>query len=130
MPESPKNNAELEFHRQRKAFVLLNDGILAACDGFCGSHFDLLCQSGFKPEQARFLISEQPRGYALNGNVYLYQGADFSCLTEENRLKAEKWVLFFQKNGWLNHRGQIYDGMRAGEAGNVWQPLKEFEISF
>ena len=129
MPENPKNKAEPEFHRQRKAFVVLDSGILTACDGFDGSHFDLLRQSGFDEEQARLLIAEQPRGYALNGNVYLYQGFDFSCLTEKNKLKAEKWVLFFQKNGWLKPSGKIFDGMRAGEIGDVWQPLNEFEIS-
>ena len=130
MPENRKNKAEADFHRQRKAFVILDGGLLAACDGFDGSHFDLLCQSGFSAEQARCLIVCQPRGYALNGNVYLYQGPEFLCLTDENRLKAEKWLSFFRKNGWLKRSGKIYDGMCTGQVGNVWRPLKEFEISF
>lgn len=130
MPENPKNKAESDFHRRRKAFVILNGGILVAPDNFEGSHFDLLCQSGFNAEPARRLIAEQPRGYALNGNVYLYQGADFFCLSAENIKKAREWFPFFQKNGWLEKNGKIYNGMRVGDAGTIWHPIKEIEISF
>ena len=90
----------------------------------------MLCQNGFDEDEARRLIEEQPRGYALNGNVYLYQGSGFSCLSDENRKKAEKYVPFFKKNRWISETGRIYDGMRSGEKGSVWMPVKEFEISF
>ncbi|MBO4520938.1 MAG: hypothetical protein J5787_06990 [Alphaproteobacteria bacterium] len=130
MPENPKNKIESDFHRRRKAFVILKSGVLTAEDGFAGSHFDLLRQSGFDEEQARLLIAEMPRGYSLDGNVYVYQGADFSCLSDENRKKTEKYVSFFRKNQWLSSTGKIYDGMKSGEIGSVWAPIKEFKISF
>ena len=130
MPENPENNAESAFHQRRTAFVILESGILTAENGFAGSHFDLLCQSGFNEEQARFLIAEQPRGYALDGSVYLYQGTDFSCLSGENGKKAEKYISFFKKNGWLSLTGKVYDGMKSGKTGSVWTPVKEFKISF
>ena len=130
MPENPKNNAESEFHRRRTAFVILENGILTAENDFSGSHFDLLCENGFDEIKARRLIAEQPRGYALNGNIYLYQGADFSCLSDGNRKKAGKYISFFKKNQWLSATGKIYDGMQPGETGSVWTPVKEFEISF
>ena len=130
MPENQNNKAESDFHRRRRAFVIFDCGILTASEDFEGSHFDLLCQSGFDSGYARHLIDDQPRGYALDGNVYLYQGADFSCLSFGNRKKAEKWISFFQINGWLKVGGKIYDGMQAGKTGSVWTPIKEFEISF
>jgi len=130
MPENRKNRTESDFHQRRIAFIILKSCILTAESGFVGSHFNLLCQSGFDEKKARRLIAEAPRGYALDGNVYLYQGADFSCLSAENRKKAKAYVSFFQKNGWLSPAGKIYDGMRSGEIGSVWIPIKEFEISF
>ena len=128
MPEKPKNNAESDFHRRRKAFIILNGGLLVASDGFEGSHFELLLQSGFDEGLACRLIAGQPRGYALNGNVYLYQGSGFLCLSKANSGKAREWIPFFQKSGWLAENGKIYDGMRAGKTGTVWEPIKEFEI--
>ena len=110
--------------------MILGGGILVAPDGFDGSHFDLLCQSGFTADAARGVIAVRPRGYALDGNVYLYQGADFFCLSAENEKKAQGWFSFFEKSGWLAPDGRIYNGMRAGEKGTVWRPIKEFEISF
>ena len=130
MPENRKNRAESDFHQRRIAFIILKIGILTAERGFAGSHFDLLCQSGFDEKQVRRLIAESPRGYALDGNVYLYQGSDFSCLSAENRKKTIPYVSFFQKNGWLLPAGKIYDGMQSGEVGSIWIPIKEFEISF
>ena len=130
MPDKNKNNAESAFHRRRKAFVILDGGILVAPDGFEGAHFDLLCQSGFTADEARKLIAGRSRGYALDGSIYLYQGADFSCLSVENAKKAQIWFPFFQKSGWLRADGKIYDGMRAGKVGEVWLPTKEFKISF
>lgn len=80
-------NDETDFHRRRKAFVLLTDaGILLAQDGFAGSHADLLKQAGFVESQARLIIESMPRGYALDGNVYFYQGADFDPLSDRGGL--------------------------------------------
>ena len=129
MPEKPKNKSESDFHQRRTAFIILENGVLTAEKDFAGSHFDLLCQSGYSEEQANRLIAERPRGYALDGNVYLYQGADFSCLSDENRKRAEKYVLLFKKNHWLSAAGKIYDGMKSGKIGSVWTPIKEFKIS-
>ena len=125
-----KNNAESDFHRRRKVFVVLETGLLIASDGFGGSHSDLLLQSGFDVEQTDRLIAGQPRGYALNGNVYLYRGADFLCLSEINAGKVPEWIPFFRKSGWLAENGKVYDGMRVGKTGTVWEPIKEFKISF
>ena len=116
-------NAEADFHRRRKAFVLLADaGILLARDGFAGSHADLLKQAGFVESQARLIIESQPRGYALDGNVYFYQGADFAPLDDENRKKARLWLPFFRQNGLLT--GTAFDGMRRGAVGQSWQPVR------
>ncbi len=130
MPEKNINNAESDFHRRRRAFIILGGGVLVAPDGFDGAHFDLLRQSGFTSEEARDLIASNPRGYALDGNVFLYQGESFSCLSSENEKTARIWFPFFEKNGWLKTDGRIYNGMRAGEKGTVWRPIKEIEKSF
>ena len=126
MPEKPTSEAEAAFHSRRKAFVIFGAGILTAADGFAGSHFDLLVQTGMDGEQARRAIETCPRGYALNGDVFLYQGADFSALSERGRRLAERFIPFFKTNGWLVPAGKVYDGMRRGAAGSVWTPLKEF----
>lgn len=125
-----KNNAETTFHQSRKAFVILENDILISPEGFSGSHFELLCQNGFDAKQAKEVISKQPRGFARDGSVYLYQGEDFSCLSEECEKKCSEWLLFFQKSGWLSSEGKIYNGMRVGKIGEVWTPVKEFKISF
>ena len=130
MPEIQKSKAELDFHRRRQAFVVLEQGILMAQNGFDGSHYDLLIQSGFDENQTRSIIQNQPRGYAMNGNVYLYQGSDFSCLSERNKEKIKSYFSFFQKNGFLSRNGKIYDGMNVGKTGDQWIPIKEIEISF
>lgn len=126
MPEKPTSEAEAAFHSRRKAFVIFDAGILTAADGFAGSHFDLLVQTGMDGEQARRAIETCPRGYALDGDVFLYQGADFSALSERGRRLAGRFVPFFKTNGWLSPTGRVYDGMRRGAAGSVWTPLKEF----
>lgn len=120
------SEAEAAFHSRRKAFVVFDAGILAAADGFAGSHFDLLVQTGMNGEQARRAIETCPRGYALNGDVFLYQGADFAALPERGRRSVERFIPFFKTNGWLSPSGKVYDGMRRGDAGTVWTPLKEF----
>ncbi len=126
MPEIPKNNAESDFHRRRKAFVIFDCGVLTARDNFDGSHFDLLRLFGFDEKQARGIIEQNARGYALDGNVYLYQGADFSCLSEQNKKTAALFLPWFEKNGWLAETGKVFDGMRAGRIGSRWVPIKEF----
>ena len=126
MPEKPTSEVEAAFHSRRKAFVIFDAGILTAADGFAGSHFDLLVQTGMDGEQARRAIETCPRGYALNGDVFLYQGADFSALSERGRRLAERFIPFFKTNGWLAPAGKVYDWMRRGAAGSVWTPLKEF----
>ncbi len=130
MPEIQINKAEIDFHRRRKAFVILECGILVAQDGFDGSHSDLLTQSGFDEDQMRKVIQQQPRGYALNGNVYLYQGTDFKCLSSKNKDMVKSYVAFFEKNGFLKQDGKIFDGMNVGKAGDQWTPVKEIEISY
>jgi len=117
-------DSETDFHRRRKAFVLLkNAGILMAKDGFAGSHADLLREAGFVESQARGIIETCPRGYALDGNVYFYQGADFSTLNAENREFAKRWLPFFRQSGMLT--GRAFDGMRRGTVGAVWQPVSD-----
>lgn len=125
MSEKNDNDAEKDFHRRRRAFVILGGGVLVAPDGFDGAHADLLRQSGFTPEETRGLIDSKPRGYALDGDVFLYQGEDFSPLSPENEKAALVWFPFFEKNGWLGPDGRIYSGMRAGKKGTVWRPVKE-----
>lgn len=126
MPENLKNSAESAFHRRRRAFIVFDDGLLIARDGFEGSHFDLLIRSGFDENQARTIIDQNARGYALGGNVYLYQGTEFSCLSEQNKKNTALFLPDFEKNGWLDKSGKIYDGMHVGQIGSKWRPIKEF----
>lgn len=126
MPETLKNNAEVDFHRRRNAFVIFDNGILMAQDGFAGSHADLLQQVGFSEDQVHDIIKRCARGYALEGNVYLYQGENFSCLSEHNEKTVAQFLSVFQKNGWLSKTGKIYNGMSVGQIGTNWMPIKEF----
>lgn len=121
-----QNNVETAFHRRRKAFVFLDGGVLIAADGFAGSHFDLLTVSGFDENQARAIIENNPRGYALDGDVYLYQGTDFSVLNERNRRLASAFLPILRQYGYPGASGKIFDGMKAGAVGEKWSPVKEF----
>ncbi len=126
MQEILKNNAESDFHRRRKAFVVFQCGVLTARDNFDGSHFDLLRQAGFDENQARGIIEQNARGYALDGSLYFYQGTDFACLSEQNKKTAASFLPWFEKNGWLSGTGKVFDGMQAGRIGSRWTPVKEF----
>lgn len=118
--------AEADFHRKRKAFIILDAGILMARDGFEKSHIDMLRQSGFPEDQANRLIETQPRGFVLDGNLYFYQGMKFHRLSGENKEKASSYIFFFRSLGLLPEDGKVYDGMHIGEAGEKWQPISEF----
>lgn len=112
-----KNNAESDFHRRRKAFVIFDCGILTARVGFDGSHFDLLTQAGFDESRARGIIEQNARGYALDGSVYFYQGTDFSCLSEQNKKTAASFLPWFEKTaGWIKRERFTTVCMPAGSA--------------
>lgn len=121
-----RNKAETEFHRRRKAFVVLGGGVLIAADGFSGSHFDLLTASGFDADRARAVIENNPRGYVLDGDVYLYQGADFSVLNERNRRLAAAFLPTIRRCAGTDAAGKVFDGANAGAVGEKWTPVKEF----
>ncbi|MBR1778615.1 MAG: hypothetical protein IJ752_08570 [Alphaproteobacteria bacterium] len=113
MPENQKNNDESDFHRRRKAFVILNGGLLAAPDGFEGSHFDLLCQSGFDENQSQSLIAEQPRGYALEGcrdRIFPV------CLLETKTRCCFGFLSFKKAAGWKRTGKFMTACRRAGQA--------------
>ncbi len=105
MPEKPTSEAEAAFHSRRKAFVIFDAGILTAADGFAGSHFDLLVQTGMDGEQARRAIETCPRGYALDGDVFLYQGGGFFRAVGTGAAAGRTVRSFFQ-----NERVAVPDG--------------------
>lgn len=120
--------SEKEFHRRRTAFVVLNAGILIAKEGFEGSHFDLLKDSGFSESQAKEIIENRPRGFSLDGNVYAYQGESFLPLTVEKEEAFRVYIPFFKQSGLLSREGKVYSGMQAGKPGDLWQGVKEIEF--
>lgn len=122
-------SAESDFHRRRTAFVILSAGILVAFDKFEGSHADLLRQSGFNEQQVEALIASRPRGFASNGNVYAYQGRDFSALDDENEKSLKTYVPYFKRNGMLGINGQLFSGMIPAQIGEIWQTIKEIQFS-
>lgn len=118
--------AEREFHRQRKAFILFREaGILMGADGFEGSHAELLGRTGLESDRIRDIIACEPRGFALDGDIYLYQGEDFSELSAENRAYARTWLPFFRALGLLTGNGRVFNGMIAGKPGERWTPVSE-----
>lgn len=120
---------ERDFHRRRTAFVILSAGILVAFDGFEGSHADLLRQSGFDERQTEKLIALRPRGFALNGNVYAYQGDGFSELSVGNEEILKSFVPYFVRNGMLKPNGRLFSGMIPSEPGKIWRTVKEIQFS-
>lgn len=119
-------SAEREFHRRRKAFVLFREtGILMGEDGFEGSHAELLSRTGLEPDRVREIIASEPRGFALDGDVYLYQGEGFSELSAENKAYARTWLPFFRSMGLSAGNGRVFNGMIVGKPGESWTPVSE-----
>ena len=58
-----------DFHKQRKAFVILNDILEFLPDGSSMSHFEYCQLKGISKE----LFNKITRGYYLNGNVVFYK---------------------------------------------------------
>lgn len=121
--------SEIQFHKNRQAFVVFKDSVLLAHQGFEASHFDLLCQSGYTNAQALEIIETMPRGYFLSNDLYFYQGKDFLVLSEKNEKIALSFLDFFQKIGLFLSSSHIYSGMKKGEIGKRWLPIKEIKLS-
>ncbi len=94
-------------------------------DGFEGSHAELLGRAGLDPDRVRDVIASEPRGFALEGDVYLYQGEDFSELSAENKACARMWLPFFRTLGLLSGNGRVFSGMIVGKPGENWAPVSE-----
>lgn len=122
-------DSEKDFHRKRRAFVILKSGILLAETGFSGAHVDLLVESGFSLEQAHELICCRPRGFSSGGSVFAYQGEDFTVLSAENEAVFKSYFPFFRQNGMLSEDGRAFSGMKTGKIGEIWTGLKEIQIS-
>lgn len=119
-------NSETEFHKRRRAFVIFKGvGLLIAQEGFSGAHKDLLCAAGIEKEKADEIILNEPRGFALEGNVYFYQGKEFLELSEENTVSAVSFLPQFRSMGLLGENGKAYNGIVMGKPGEVWLPIKE-----
>ncbi len=63
-----KNEAR-DFHRQRKAFIILNGKLEFLPEGSSLSHFEYCKAKGLSKEE----FNKITRGYYLNGNVVFYK---------------------------------------------------------
>ncbi len=63
-----KNEAR-EFHKQRKAFIILNDVLEFLPEGSAMSHFEYCQSKGFDKKSFNGIT----RGYYLNGNLVFYK---------------------------------------------------------
>ena len=66
-----------EFHKQRKAFIILNGKLDFLPDGSNMSHFEYCQTKGFSKEE----FNQITRGFYLNGNAVFYK--DYFTYDEE-----------------------------------------------
>ena len=58
-----------DFHKQRKAFIVLNNNLEFLPEGSSLSHFEYCKQKGLSKDE----FNKITRGYYLNGNVIFYK---------------------------------------------------------
>lgn len=102
-----------DFHKQRKAFIILNGKLEFLPDGSSMSHFEYCQTKGLNKEEFNIIT----RGYYLNGNVVFYKDSfiyDDNVISEalqflneiSKKIHSEEFDIYF---GQLPEQGFALD---------------------
>lgn len=115
-------NAKEKFHLERTAFAIVNKDILFMSNSKMG-HKEWLVDGCILTESE---FNSVTRGIIKDNKIYFYTG-DFKTTqqVEEDALKYTKHIC---KCFEMPIPSTVYCGMKKGEIGTLWEPLKAIEI--
>ena len=97
-----------DFHRQRKAFIILNNKLEFLPEGSPMSHFEYCQTKGLDKE----IFNKITRGYYLNGNVVFYKD---NFIFDDNVINEALKYLKEIAIKVLSNEFDIYFGLRLDE---------------
>ena len=118
------------FHKSRYAFAWVN-GKLVFNDNENDDrdHQHWLCEDyGITVEE----WENTPRGYMMAGKIQLFIGSQFKPL-DTNKISVIDFetLLHTQKNKFGTDKVVVYNGVKVGKVGDIWEPLEkmgEFDL--
>ena len=117
------------FHTVRRAFIMMPGGaLLIAPENTDISHQQMFQNQGIAPDDIPKFLMTIPRGYFMDGELCIYQGADMIPgaiwrLPVENYNIVREFVPQLKSNFGIDDNNNLYLGVRVGEIGTVWQTL-------
>lgn len=115
-------NEEMEFHKERIAFAIINKELLFL-ENSTMSHEQWLVETGII---TNLEFDEITRGFVKDNEVYFYKG-DF-----ETSEKVEKDSLIYLNSVCVYCKipipNVVYCGMNKGAVGTLWTPIVEITV--
>ncbi|MBO5477217.1 MAG: hypothetical protein J6A15_05630 [Clostridia bacterium] len=111
---------ELEFHKSRVAFMIINSKIYFL-ENSDMSHKEWYLSLGYDIEKFEDIV----RGYYREGEIVFYKG-DF--IYDEHVIKLAKQYSQKIKKHVKDFNAKVYVGVIKGKVGQIWQP--DLEIKF
>lgn len=122
------------FHTVRRAFIMMPGGALLIAPANTDiSHQQMFQTQGIPSEDIPKFLMTVPRGYCMNGEICVYQGADMTPgaiwqLPVENYNIVRGFIPKLCKEFVLGDDANLYLGVRVGKIGAVWEKLYKTTI--
>lgn len=122
------------FHTVRRAFIMMPGGALLIAPANTNiSHQQMFQTQGIPSEDIPKFLMTVPRGYCMNGEICVYQGADMTPgaiwqLPVENYNIVRGFIPKLCEEFALGDDANLYLGVRVDKIGAVWEKLYKTTI--
>ena len=129
-----KVKSAYSFHTVRRAFIMMPGGtLLVAPENTDISHQQMFQNQGIASDEIQKSLMSIPRGYFMDGEICVYQGADMTPgaiwrLPVENYNILRGFIPKLCKEFSTDDDTNLYLGVRVGEIGTVWEKLYKTTI--
>lgn len=129
-----KVKSAYSFHTVRRAFIMMPGGtLLVAPENTDVSHQQMFQNQGIASDEIQKSLMSIPRGYFMDGEICVYQGADMTPgaiwrLPVENYNILRGFIPKLCKEFSTDDDTNLYLGVRVGEIGTVWEKLYKTTI--
>ncbi len=124
-----KVKSAYSFHTVRRAFIMMPGGaLLIAPENTDISHRQMFQNQGIASNDIPKFLMTIPRGYFMDGELCIYQGADMTPgaiwrLEAKNYDTVRAFMPQLKGNFGIDDNANLYLGVRVGEIGTVWEKL-------
>lgn len=127
-----EDKKQSDFHKSRLIFAWIHGKLtFNENENDARSHFEWLTQD-FDITACEF--EKIPRGYMTSDRIQLFIGSDFRPLSSEELKKITATDLINIKDEFFKVYGDkevvIYNGVKVGEIGEVWEPIYKLGTFF